>query len=159
VLCKEHGPDAQPPSGAGVGPDGRALKREGNLSKASIVKDQTGSPSGLPGISLAEPLAQFQHDLAWRHWDGRRTKKAAAAAARPTAFQIASWVLTTTIGVGRTTGTIASLGIRRRGAAGNRGNVGGLVKRAAPIRRYLTSGFFGISPFTLGGVRILIGFS
>jgi hypothetical protein len=43
----------------GSGPDGRTLKREGNLSKASIVKDQSGSPSGLPGISLAERLAQF----------------------------------------------------------------------------------------------------
>jgi hypothetical protein len=45
VRRKEHEPCAQPPSGDWLGPDGRTLMREGNFSKASIVKDQIGSPS------------------------------------------------------------------------------------------------------------------
>jgi hypothetical protein len=72
VLRKEHEPCAQPPSGAWVGPDGRTPSARAILSRASIVKDLIGSPFGLPGISLAEPLAQFQHDLARRNEEGRR---------------------------------------------------------------------------------------
>jgi hypothetical protein len=53
---------------------GPYAEREGNFSKASIVKDQAARLLGLPGISLADWLAQFQLDLARRKEEGLRTK-------------------------------------------------------------------------------------
>jgi hypothetical protein len=60
---------------------GRAYaEREGDLSEASIVKDRNGSPSGLPGNSLAERLAQFQHPA--YGINGRKNSRAAGATPR-----------------------------------------------------------------------------
>jgi len=60
---------------------------------------------------------------------------------------------------GHITGVFGLSGIRRIRRVRKLANVGWLVKTTVTGRRYLSLGFFGKSPFTLGCVRPLFGFS
>jgi hypothetical protein len=69
VLRTEHEPCEQPLSALDSGrtPSARAICRKRQLSKI-----QAARLFGLPGISLAQRLAQFQHDLTRQIWKGQR---------------------------------------------------------------------------------------